>query len=81
MFQMGTKHSNILEQHGVKNKWIAQLVVVIMFNAIKISEQYQQDPLWSKREFYYNLILPILDKLMFNELQDRGFEPSDYINQ
>ena len=52
-----------------------------MFNAIKISEQYQQDPLWSKREFYYNLILPILDKLMFNELQDRGFEPSDYINQ
>jgi len=77
----GDKAFKYLEQHGVKNKWIAQLVVVIMFNAIKISEQYQQDPLWSKQEFYYNLILPILDKLMFNELQDRGFEPSDYINQ
>ena len=76
----GNKFPKYLEKYGVKNKWIAQQVAVIMFNAAKISGKYQQDPLWSKREFYYNLILPILDKLLFNELQDRGFEPSDYIN-
>ena len=77
----GDKYFKYLETYGVRNKWIGQLVSMIMFNAIKISTQYQQDPLWSRQEVYDNLIYPILDKLMINELKDRGFDPSDYINQ